>query len=74
MEGGLTNPALAASGTALVNPFPMEVTVYVSGGTVTVIQVDNKITGVTGGAIRLPAGSGIKIFYSIAPSWNWVAG
>ncbi len=41
----------------------MGVTVYVGGGTVTVIRVDNKTTGVTGGAVRLPVGSAIKIFY-----------
>ncbi len=52
----------------------MDVTVYVSGGTVTIIQVDNETAGVTGGAIRLPAGSAIKLFCSVALSWNWVAG
>ncbi len=51
--------------------------VYVEGGDgdhSPGVQVDNETTGVTGGAIRLPAGSAIKLFYSIALSWNWLAG
>ena len=73
-EGGLTNPALPASGTALTNPFPMDVTVYVIGGSVSSIQVDGKTLGIISGTVKLPAGSSIKITYGAAPAWNWVAG
>lgn len=41
---------------------------YVSGGTVTIIQVNGVTTGLTSGSISVPAGSNIEMAYSVAPT------
>lgn len=46
-KGVQTPPAVPASATTLVNPFPFDTTVYVSGGTVTAIKA---------GGIQVPSG------------------
>ena len=77
---GLTNytglqtaPVMPASTVALTNPFGLPCTVYVSGGTVTVIAVDGTTLGLISGAIQLGATDHIALTYSVAPTWVWVA-
>lgn len=70
--GPQTAPTIPASGTALTNPFPFDCTVYVSGGTVTAIAVGGTATGLTSGAIFIPAGETITLTYSAAPTWVWI--
>jgi hypothetical protein len=73
LMGPLTAPALPASTVALLNPYGVAVSVYVSGGTVTVIKLGGVTTGLTSGLIHLGAGDNIAITYSSAPSWVWAA-
>lgn len=68
-----TAPAVPASGTALTNPTGRDAIVYVTGGTVTGISVAGGATGMTGGAIYVPAWQTITLTYSVAPSWAWIA-
>jgi hypothetical protein len=44
--------------------------VYVAGGTVTAITVDGLVTGITSGAVMVPAGKKIELTYSVAPTWT----
>ena len=74
-----TTPAVPASGTAQANSNPYPVTVYIYGGTVTVINytpVGGAATQIgTAGpaAVRLNPGDSITLTYSAAPSWNWAS-
>ena len=81
-DGGLSfddpadpdQPTLPASTVALANPYATDATVYVSGGTVTVISVGGRTTGLTAGAIRWPAGKDLVLTYSAAPTLSVVLG
>ena len=65
-------PAVPASNVAVINTTGVDVTAYVTGGTVTAIAVGRKTTGLTSGAIRVPANQTITLTYSVAPTWSWV--
>lgn len=72
----LTAPSVPATTVALTNPFPFPVSVWISGGTVTVITVKGvgnpaTNTGLTSGMFRLPQGGQITLTYSVAPTWVW---
>lgn len=56
----------------------VDVTVYIIGGTVSVISVGGVATGftlATGGqvTVRVPAGQALAITYTAAPTWKWFA-
>jgi parallel beta-helix repeat protein len=69
--GPLAPPPIPRSGVPLDNPYHAPVTVYVSGGAVTSIAVGGRPTGITGGAVRLPAGQTIALTYAAPPTWTW---
>jgi hypothetical protein len=71
--GSQTPPAIPSSTVALTNPFPYDMTVFITGGTVTVIAIGGTSTGLTSGAFRVPANQTIKLTYSVAPTWTWFA-
>ncbi len=70
--GAVTVPASTVTQN---NTFGVDATVYVSGGTVTVIEINAGpgfvTTGVTSGPIRVPAGAQIRLTYSVVPTWVW---
>ena len=74
-----STPAVPASGTAQANDNPYPVTVYIYGGTVTVIDYTPvggtaAQIGTTGPAsVRLNPGDSITLTYSAAPSWEWTS-
>lgn len=71
--GPQTAPAIPTSGTAQINPFPFDCTVYIAGGTVTAIAVDGGTTGLTSGSFFVAAGSSITLTYSVAPTtFEWI--
>lgn len=69
---GGSNPSVSASTVAYQNAFWRTAAVNVTGGTVTVINVDGVATGLTSGTVIVPAGRNITLTYSVAPTWNWV--
>lgn len=69
--GAQTAPGIPASGTALANPFPYGVSVYVTGGTVSAIAVNGTATGLTNGQVTVGPGQTITLTYSSAPAWSW---
>jgi hypothetical protein len=77
----VTQPAVPASTTAVVNKSGVPVTVYVKGGTLTVITVGGVVTGIAAAAaantahvIPLAPGQTIAITYTVAPTWVWIGG
>lgn len=69
--GSVTQPAVAASGTAVTNNTGVDCTVFVNGGTVSAIAIGGTATGLTSGSFRVPAGQTITLSYSVAPTWTW---
>ncbi len=69
----VATPAVPASTTAQYNNAGQSVVVTVTGGTVTVISVSGVVTGLTTGAVIVPAGGSIAITYSVALTWAWAA-
>lgn len=70
--GLLTAPNLPASGIALVNPFPFPVSVYISGGNVSSIDVNVTATNLTNGTFYLDVGWSITLHYATAPTSVWM--
>lgn len=66
-----SQPAVPASTVAQKNSFGVDATVFVTGGTVTVIAIGGTATGVTSGSFRVPSGQTITLTYSVAPTWEW---
>lgn len=66
-----SQPAVPASTVGQTNTYGVDATVYVAGGTVSAIAVAGNATGLTTGAIRVPAGSSIVLTYTVAPTWVW---
>lgn len=70
-RGIVSAPSMPASGVAQSNSYGADATVFVTGGTVTSIQVNGTATGLISGAIPLGPNASITIAYSVAPSWQW---
>lgn len=75
----VTTPAVPASTTAVKNSTGLPVTVFVKGGTLTVISVGGVATGIAAAAaantchiLPLAINQTIAITYSVAPTWVWV--
>lgn len=67
-----SKPAVPASTVAAVNTSGRRMWVEVTGGTVTVVKVDDVTIGArTSGMFLVRPGSSIKITYSAAPTWQW---
>lgn len=67
----VAQPAVPASGTAQTNSTETDCMVYVAGGTVSAIAIGGTSTGLTAGAVRVPAGQTITLTYTAAPTWQW---
>lgn len=65
--------AIPASGVFQVNTFGFNCTVYIGGGTVTGININATSTGVTSGSFKINVGDQIEVFYTVAPSYVWLA-
>lgn len=69
--GPITSPTLPATTVAYTNNYGSDATVYITGGTVTVIAIGGTATGLTTGQVRVPSGQTITLTYSVAPTWKW---
>jgi hypothetical protein len=70
--GALGPPAVPGSTTPLVNPYNVDASVFITGGTVTVIKINGVTTGLTSGQFAVPAGGSVTLTYSVAPTWTWI--
>lgn len=69
----VTPPAVPATTVAYTNTLGVACSVYVIGGTVTVIAINGTTTGLTSGHVGIvKPGETITLTYSVAPTWNWV--
>jgi hypothetical protein len=70
------SPNVPTSGSYLQNTYGFDVEVAISGGAVTVVTLGTDsshardITA-TGGIFLVPAGTYIKLTYSVTPTWEW---
>jgi hypothetical protein len=71
--GSITTPSIPTSGSShpVTNNTGVDVIAYITGGTVTVVNVDGVTTGATSGPFYIPSGGTIYITYSVAPTWVW---
>jgi hypothetical protein len=67
----VATPAMPTSGVTVFNTYPKPVTLYIWGGTISVLNVDGVAMGILSGTFRLAAGADITITYTVAPSWFW---
>lgn len=72
---GITAPAIPANETYVYNPFPFAVMVYIWGGVVGYIAINNQTITVPSSdvneSVRLGVGDEIALGYTTAPSWAW---
>lgn len=66
-------PQMPESGKALVNPYFVPVTIYLSGGQVNEVSIGKVPTRLTQGSFRLSAGQSITVAYSVPPNWTWIS-
>ncbi len=69
--GALPSPELPASGQPFQNPYPVAVSVYVSGGLVRDVALAAVSTGLFSGNFSLPVGQTITLVYDQVPAWAW---
>ena len=67
----VAQPVVPSTTVAATNTTNVDCTVFVNGGTVTVVAIGGSTTGQVAGAFRVPAGQTITLTYSIAPTWQW---
>lgn len=75
----ITAPAFPASGPAnAITNAQNDANVYITGGTITQIQINGLTTGITATtgqvvSVFLPAGGTISATYTGTPSWTWIS-
>jgi len=70
--GALGPPTVPATTVAYTNAYGVDASVFVTGGTVTVVAIGGTATGLVAGAFRVPAGGTITLTYTVAPTWKWI--
>jgi hypothetical protein len=70
-RGALGPPAVPATTVAYTNPYGVDCTVYIAGGTVTQVAVGGTATGLIAGTFRVGANQTITLTYTVAPTWTW---
>ncbi len=71
-KGGNIAPGVPASATPLTNTTGYDVTVFISGGTLSNVSIGGVSTGgLSTESYRLPVGQTITLTYTVAPTWTW---
>lgn len=74
VTGQTNTPAVPATTVAFSSPFPFACWVYISGGTITAINVSGTALPAflnAGGSVLVPAGGTITLTYTGTPGWTW---
>jgi len=82
-NASVSTPTVPSSGTAQQNSNPFPVTVYLSGGSATLVQVEkygntytiwsaSTATAIPPLSVRLNPGDNIIVTYTTVPTWTWV--
>jgi len=64
-------PTVPAAGVSLTNPYPFGVTLYLQGGTITLLRIDGADIDIATKTIHLAPGHAVAVWYSVAPTWQW---
>lgn len=67
----IATPSVPASTITTSNTYQVPVTIYIRGGTVTNINIQGQLLGMTSGTFRLNPGDTIAVTYSVTPTWFW---
>ncbi|QHC73772.1 glycosyl hydrolase family 28-related protein [Rathayibacter sp. VKM Ac-2805] len=67
-----TTPGIPASTGTVINPFPYQVAITLTGGTVSAVSINGAMKGTTSGYFQLPVAGSISLTYSSAPTWTWL--
>jgi hypothetical protein len=66
-------PAVPASEVALLNDTGQDISVALTGGTVTSVEVNGtQVATATPANVMVPAGASITVTYTVAPAWAWM--
>lgn len=68
----IPSPALPASDVGIKNNFGYPVRIYIYGGNVSLIKINDQGAGFTNGFVLLMPNETLKIVYTVAPNWNWI--
>jgi hypothetical protein len=67
----ITPPAVPGSSAAYTNSSGVRARVFVSGGTVSNIELNGTPTNLTSGEFIVDNGESITLVYTVAPTWIW---
>jgi hypothetical protein len=67
----VATPAVPASTVSVVNSTGQDVSVTITGGTMTNVSVNGTTVGAGAGSYNLPQGGSISMTYTVAPTWAW---
>jgi hypothetical protein len=67
----VSTPAVPASTTPVTNTTGQQVSVAITGGTMTNVSVNGSTVGAGAGNYQLPPGGTISMTYTVAPTWTW---
>lgn len=68
---GVANTAIQPSGFSVPNFYPFPIQVFINGGTVSDVEIDGVSTGGPRSSVVLNPQQGIKLIYTVAPTWAW---
>ena len=71
VPAAVATPSVPASTVAQVNSTGVDVSVVITGGTMTNVSVNGSTVGAGAGTYVVPAGGTITMTYSVAPTWVW---
>lgn len=69
----VVSPSFPASDVGVLNNFGYPARVFIKGGTVSIIKIDDQGAVYGDGMVLLKPGETIKVVYTGTPSWNWIA-
>lgn len=69
--GLLSAPVLPTSGSAQLNMFGVDATVYLTGSSIASVLLGNASTGMVTGQFRVPSAQTITVNYTGTPLWRW---
>jgi hypothetical protein len=71
VPAAVTTPGVPASTTPVTNTTGVDVSVVITGGTMTAVIVNGANVGAGAGTYVVTAGSTISMTYTVAPTWVW---
>lgn len=67
----IKHPPTPSSGAIVDNPYNRDATVEITGGQVSLVEIDGVAQSVVSGVFTVPQGKTIKLTYTKPPTWTW---